>query len=77
MEWIDVKNELPTSAGEYLVFIDYPHYNGSRLDRIMAQKIVSYYPERDGWVSYWNSWACDFITHWQPLPPDPVAEQAQ
>lgn len=62
-EWISVKDALPESGGEYIVY-----------DMINEKVSHDYWQVFEGFGakfdSFWNHYG-DFVTHWMPLPEPP------
>ncbi|MCK5601942.1 DUF551 domain-containing protein [Candidatus Pacearchaeota archaeon] len=62
-EWISVEDRLPDDAVTVLIYFLAPLNSGCGIE------------SSERWKGKWitpGSNACDFITHWQPLPADPV-----
>lgn len=81
MDWVSVKDRLPTEEGEYLICFS----NDDRSDRILVdsfqyqwrrEKISEaeeryYRSEEMSFDPYWN------VTHWMPLPAAPKMESGE
>lgn len=61
-DWISVDDRLPEESGEYLTLCKTP--NGD-----FEVKLSTLFPYEGNW--YWNDYAIERVTHWQPLPDQP------
>jgi hypothetical protein len=59
MSWIAVKDKLPETDGEYLIYVPWP---------TSQIAIAWFFVSRTCWIL---ESGCRLVTHWQPLPPPP------
>jgi hypothetical protein len=64
-KWISVKDRIPSAEGDYMVWID---GSGDRGDITPGVRAPFYFFKKCGKFR-------DDVTHWQPLPESPTAQQ--
>jgi hypothetical protein len=74
MEWISVKDQLPSSAGQYLVFVKSLH-NGFISARMKVARFNKGNNHKKSHFYANETYKTKDITHWMSLP-NPPAEHA-
>lgn len=69
MEWISVKDRLPSKEGHYLVYEDVSSFETNDVSSFLVDYFNIYRTEK-GTVEKWFS-SYEDATHWMPLPEPP------